>query len=807
MKNIKPRIDDTIYDTVRWIHRNRIKVLVINFVLIAFFGFQLTKITINTSTESYLDDDHPIFEDYRALIDQYGRGKQDLVVAVKGPDVFTIDFVTRLKRLHEAIEENVPYVVEVNSIVNARHVDSDADMLIVEKFFETWPSTQAELDLIRQRAIDNPLLVDTLYAKDFQFATILVETEGYKTSYELPVDLFEGFDAESGKAAPEKAFLTSHETAEIVTKAYEITREYCAEDFKIYISGSRAVNHYVSTAIMDDMDKFLGLSILMISIVLLLVFRTLIGVLLPLMVGLFALLSTIGMMVLFNEPLKLPSQILPSFLVAIGVSYVVHILTLYYQNNDKGLTKEEAIANAFRHSGLAIILTGVTTACGLLSFLTADLEPVKAFGFFASSGVLFALYYTCVMVPCVVSLLPTAYYRKKRRAERPKLINLVLMAIARFAVRRPYPVLAVALLLTAFSIAGITNIRFGHDVIRWMPEDSAIRKGTETIDEAISGSNILHVMLDFHGKDSLYAPDILQQLEDSRIILENLVVGPVWVGKAWSITALIKEINKALNDNDPAHYDIPSTREAIAQQLLLFENSGAGDLRDYTDRQYSKARVLVKVPYLDAVYYDAIISEIKDHFKTRFPDADVAISGIFKIYVQIFSSTIITMARSYLFTIITISCLLFVFLGGRYGLLSLFPNFFPIIFALGVMGWLDLPMNFSTMMVASIAIGLAVDDNIHFFHIFKKNMEVEQDVSVAIQKTFETTGRAIFLTTVILSLGFIVFLAATLNNFHDFGLLTVIAIITALLADLFIAPALLVVSRKNTGSISYNESS
>lgn len=107
-------------------------------------------------------------------------------------------------------------------------------------------------------------------------------------------------------------------------------------------------------------------------------------------------------------------------------------------------------------------------------------------------------------------------------------------------------------------------------------------------------------------------------------------------------------------------------------------------------------------------------------------------------------------------------------------------------------------MNFSTMMVASIAIGLAVDDNIHFFHTFKKYMAIEQNVSVAVQKTFETTGRAILLTSIVLSLGFIVFLSATLNNFHDFGLLTAIAIIMALLSDLFIAPALLAVSHNNT---------
>jgi len=797
MRRIRPHIDEALYRTTGWIHQNRIKVLIFNLALIAFLGFQLTKITVNASVTSYLDDDHPIFEDYRELIDQYGRGMQDLIIAVKGPDILSVDFVNRLKNLHDELEEKLPYTVDVNSLANTRHIDSESDMLVLEKLFDQWPVTQEQLNDIRLQLAANPLLSGTLYSENFQFATILVETEEYRRTYDPQADLFEGFNENSDPGEVEKAFLTSGEAAEIVTAAYDITRNYCSDDFEIHISGSRAVSHYVSTAITNDMLKFLALSVLIISTALYLIFRSFIGVLMPLIVGLSALLSTIGVMVLLDEPLKLPSQILPSFLIAIGVSYVVHILSLFYHCADEGQPKEEAVANAFKHSGLAIVLTGFTTACGLLSFLTAELAPVKAFGFFASIGVLFTLYYTWVMVPSIVSCMPASLYRLEKGAGISGIINRILIVIARFSVGRPYTILAGALIITAFSIAGITNIRFGHDVIRWMPEESLIRKGTETIDNAIDGSSILHVMLDFQRKDRLHSPAILQQIYDSKSTIENLTAGPVWVGKTWSITQLIKESNKALHEGNPEHYRIPGNREAIAQQLLLFENSRPDDLSNYTDRQYSKARILVKVPFLDAVYYDEMITEIGEHFETRFPDAEIAISGIFKIYVQIFSSTIVSMARSYLFSFATISFLLFLFLGRRYGFLSLFPNFFPIVFTLGLMGWLDMPMNITTIMVASIAIGLAVDDNIHFFHIFKKNMEIEQNISTAIQKTFETTGRAIVMTTIVLSLGSMVFLAATLNNFHDFGLLFAVAIVMALLADLFIAPALLVISRKN----------
>ena len=170
-------------------------------------------------------------------------------------------------------------------------------------------------------------------------------------------------------------------------KLYKITRKYDAPDFAIYISGSRAVNHYISTAFMHDINLFFGLSNFIVIIILSVMFKRVTGVIFPLVVSTLSLLSVFGLMVYFKEPLTLPSQILPVFLIAVGVGYVIHILSIFYQHYDKNGNKEEAIAFAFSHSGLAIILTAATTACGLLSFMTADLAPVKKFGIYASAGV------------------------------------------------------------------------------------------------------------------------------------------------------------------------------------------------------------------------------------------------------------------------------------------------------------------------------------------------------------------------------------------------------------------------------------
>lgn len=803
MTEIKDYIDNFLARSARLFYRNSIKTLIVMILLTSVFGANLLQLTINTATEGYLDKNHPELVNFREFIDQFGRGTQDVCIAVKAPDIFNLQFLSKLKSLHDEIEKSVPQLVNILSLINARNIRTESENLIVEELFETWPQAEEELIQLKKRAINNPLYINTLFSEDMTHATILIETKGFKESGgRKQADVFDGFESNMNsnpgkKEKPlEKEFTTSSDSCKIITSVYKIIKKYDAPGFEIYLSGSRAVNHYVSTALMNDMNLFFGLSIFLVIIILSIMFKRATGVVFPLLVASLSLLSTFGLMVFCKEPLTLPSQILPAFLIAVGVGYVIHILSIFFRNYDEQGDKEKAIAFAFRHSGLAIVLTGVTTSAGLLSFISAELAPVKGFGIFAASGVLFALIYTMILIPSLIALIPIKQKQSSGGINKNQPINRLLSTIADFTIHHPYLILCFSALVILFSVAGILNIRLGHDIIRWMPEDSVLRRGTEKIDQALHGSNILHVVLDFKQKDSLMEPALLNKLDESKDILEKLTVGPVYVGKAWSIASIVKEINQALHDGQEAYYTIPQDKNLIAQEFLLFENSGSDDLADYTDKQFKKAHFFLKLPYLDAVYYGKFFEKVRQHFENMFPDTKIVLTGIFKIYIQTFASTLISMTRSYLFSMISISILMLLFLGMRYGLLSLIPNLFPIIFSLGLMGWLNLPMNFSTMMMACIAIGLAVDDTIHFMNTFRKYYEKIGDVERAIHMTFQTTGRAVLMTSIVLTLGFMVFMMATLSNFFDFGLLTAVAIFMALLSDFFITPSILLIWKK-----------
>ena len=236
----------------------------------------------------------------------------------------------------------------------------------------------------------------------------------------------------------------------------------------------------------------------------------------------------------------------------------------------------------------------------------------------------------------------------------------------------------------------------------------------------------------------------------------------------------------------------------VAQEFLLFENSGSDDLEDFVDSQFSKARFMIKVPFEDAYHAGIFIEQVNEHFERFFPEAEVTLTGMIGLLSRTITAAIHSMAKSYAIALVVITVLMILLIGRfRIGLLSMIPNLTPILLMLGVIGFFDLPMDLFTMMVASIAIGLAVDETIHFMHNFRRYYEHSGDPVKAVHDTLQTTGRAMLVTTVVLSIGFFIFGFATMSNVRNFGILTGFTIVMALLADYFLAPALMVlVNRK-----------
>ncbi len=803
MRAIRNRIEKGFEQFARVIYRHRIKTLLVILVITAAIISQIPKITVDTSMEGFLHEEDPAMLTYNAFRDQFGRDEM-VIVALQPADVFDLQFLKTLKRLHRDLEEKVPYVDDITSLINARNTRGDEDELIVEDLLEAWPQNAEDLAILKKRVLANPLYQNMVVSADGRFTTLVIRTHSHSGAGQ-DTDLMEGFgdDNPDGPALaeppPQKAaYLTEQENSAVVETVKEVVAGYRSGDLPIWVAGSPVVTHFLKQSMMKDVRTFLLLATAVVGIVLFAMFRRLTGVLLPLLVVFLSLLDTIGLMALSGVAIKVPTQILPSFLLAVGVGTAVHILAIFYQHYEKSADKEASIAYAMGHSGLAVVMTNITTASGLVSFSTAELAPVADLGVFAGIGVILAFIYTLFLLPALLALMPISPRESKVGKVRQTAMDRLLTAVGNFSTGHAKAILAGSMLVMLVSGAAITTIRFSHHPLSWFPEDNEIRMATKNIDRELKGSITLEVVIDTGKVNGLYDPVLLSRMESAATHVEALEHGKIFVGKAWSVTTILKEINQALNENRPAFYRIPGDPRLVAQEFLLFANSGSDDLEDFVDSQFSKARFMVKVPFEDAYHSGIFIEEVNDYFKRSFPEATVTLTGMMGLLSRTIAAAIHSMAKSYAAALAVITVLMVLLIGRiRIGLLSMVPNLAPILLMLGVIGIFNLPMDLFTMMVASIAIGLAVDDTIHFMHNFRRYYDQSGDPVAAVHETLQTTGRAMLVTTLVLSAGFFIFAFATMSNVRNFGMLTGFTIVMALLSDYLLAPALMVlVNRK-----------
>jgi len=806
---MKQKIEQQFASLTRQIIKHRFSVLIAVLVITVALATQIAKLTIDTSNEGFLRADDPILINYNKFRDQFGRDEM-LVLAIQSKNIFSLPFLTQLNALHRELEDNVPHIDDITSLINVRNTRGQGDTLLTDDLLKTIPQTPHALADLKKRVLANPLYRNQLISEDGTFTTIVLKSNTYSDVSDGSDEL-SGFDDTTDTSALEKesepAYLTDQENAEMVKTAGDIARKYDQPDFRIRMAGSPVVMHVIKQFVMKDMKRFLRLAVLIIGVCLFLMFRRVSAVLLPLLIVALSLLSTLGLMAVSGVMFKTPTSILPSFLLAVGVGAAVHVLSLVFQELRHGASREDAVVHAFEHSGLAIVMTSLTTAAGLASFMSAKIAPIADLGLFSAVGVMLSLFYTIVLLPALLAILPIKAQTDSDGSKRTR-IDALLDGLADFATGRPGLIVSGAVLVSLFTLFGAAQLRFSHNPLNWLPEDSDVRLATETIDTNLKGSVALEVILDTGRKNGLYDRNILVALDRLGAELEQFRQDELFVGKVIDITTVIKEIHRALNENRPEFYRIPENAKLIPQEFLLFENSGSDDLEDVTDSDFQTARITIKVPWRDALTYVPFMHGIETQFKEAFAAGDtgnhkvvITITGIMSLFGRILYAAIYSAGQSYMIAFAVITLMMIMLIGSlRIGLISMLPNLGPVIAVMGIMGWASIPLDMFTMLIASIAIGLAVDDTVHFMYHFRRYFDRSGDVKDAVHRTFHTSGRAMLTTSIVLSLGFFIFMFASMNNLFYFGLLTGLAIVFALAADLLLSPALMALMYRKTAN-------
>ena len=377
MKNIVSKIENQFEQLGYFVFAQRWKVILMALVLFGVLASQVPHIVIDTSNEAFLEPDDPILTQYDAFRDQFGRDEV-VVVAIQPKDVFERQFLERLKAFHDDLESEVPYLDEVISLVNVTSIKGEEEELLVEELLEDWPEDEEGIAALKKDVLSNKFYKNLLISEDGTFTTVIIRSNAFTGEDTLTEDSEFGedmFEDEGGSDSAENSEVTTldeipeeriteQQNTEFTAAIESIVRRYTTPDFPTNVAGSPVMTGVLKDEMMSNIPRFTLMALGLIGILLLLLFRTPVGVFLPLLTVIMSLISAIGLMAVSGTPFTVVTQILPSLLLAVGVGYSVHLLTIYYHHLQRNGDKEKAIVFALGHSGLAILMTSLTTAGG-----------------------------------------------------------------------------------------------------------------------------------------------------------------------------------------------------------------------------------------------------------------------------------------------------------------------------------------------------------------------------------------------------------------------------------------------------------
>jgi len=787
-----------------FISQNPFKVILVVLLLLAAPIAHVPQIKMDTSTEGFMHPEDPVLIAYNKFRAQFGRDER-IVLAIKSDNIFTIDFLKTLRDLHEEVEEKVPYLDDVTSLYNVRNTRGEGDKLITDDLLEPMPSTQKEADAIKKQAMASHFYKDLLLSEDATMTTMVIETDAYSHEGEKEVSDEDAFDEGFSDASTDtigdtvtdsvqsRKFLTDDENRELLKVLHTIVEKYRAKGLEIYVAGSPAVNNALKAQMQADMQKFTRVTFLIIIVFLFIMFRRISAVVYPLIVIILSLLATVGTMAWAGTAFKLPTQIVPSLLLAVSVGATVHILSIFFDRFNKTGDKKNALIYTLKHSGLAIAMTSVTTAIGVGSFSGSEVAPIADLGTYASLGVMISLFLTLTLLPALLSITKLKQKAQKGMGKFDELMGI----LALFPIKYYKGILIGSAVLVMVALFAASKIELSHNPLYWFQPENENRVSTEVIDKKMNGTVTIEAVVDTGVENGWNNPERLKKLNAMSAKLEKYVDEYTHIGKVVSLATIVKETNRALHENREKFYTIPDDANLVSQELLLFENSGSDDLEDVVDSQFSQARITIKLPWTDAVKAVKVLSYVKAEVAKTFPEEKVVTTGMIPLLINTFANAISSSVTSYMIAFVLITLMMIFILGSiPMGLLSMIPNLTPIILGLLIMAIKPIPLDMFTLLIGSIAIGLAVDDTIHFLHNFRRYYLESGDSAKAIQMTFLTTGKAMVITTIVLALGFYSYMMAQMISVQNFGLLTGTVIVFALLADLLLAPALMMVVAK-----------
>ena len=713
------------------------------------------RLEIDMSTNRLLpeDDEDKLFYDFVRKV--FGSD-ETLLVALHAQDIFTEENLTRVSRLTTRLED-VEGVHHVVSLTNALNIRGTEDSLDIRPLVSEIPEDPEELARIRAEALENPL-----------YSGSLISTDGRTTS--LLVYFLDFSDRE---------FIERGIDEQIQTIALEE-----AGDAEVWLSGGPHLKVAQIQTQLRGLTRMLPLILGVLGLVLAFSFRTIRGVVLPLITIVMSLVWSMGAAAMIGRPLNLVTILIPPLLLILGLSYSVHVVSQFYDTlrERPGDTSAEATHRALRLVWLPVALTGFTTAAGFLALALSPMGAIREFGVLSVVGVLLTVLASLTAPPALLSVMRKP--RRIREVSGDGPFERFVARVAQFDLERRRTIFLAAAAVFVVSVGALPFIKIGSNSIENFPRESSVRTDFEAINRHLGGANSFNVVLQGAEPDTFIEPVNLRAVEE----LQQWLVMQPEIGGTTSVVDYLKLINRGFHDNDPAYLAVPDSKRA-AGRLLFFGSSD--DLDGFVDRTYRLANLTVRANIVDHELFRGLIERIEDRLADLEPMLSGKVTGNPVLLNRLSDDIVKGQAYSLVGALVLIYVILFLmFLDYRTGLIALVPNILPVVVYFGALGLTGVTLNFATSLIAPMALGIAIDDTIHYFTRFNHDAKRFADERRGTISALRAVGRPVTYTSIAICTGFLVLMTSELRNQVQLGALGAFTLGFAWFVDFTLTPAL-----------------
>ncbi len=754
------------------------------FLAIVFTGIGivgLRHLEPHSSRESWFEDSEQIEINTKKFESQFGSN-DNIVVLIKSKDVFNPKVLKMMKRLGNELLDSIPYANEITSLVDMEiSVGTEDGIQVVNPFANGIPDDPAELERIRKLVLSRQALANKIVSDDCTETILMLSLN------EFP---------------PEKVW--SKETNldpiyQVGEVAMRVIQRYKGDDYTLNPAGLPYTETEERDFFQPEMGKRIGIIFVSMLLLLIVMVRSFRGVIAPIFTIFVAGASVFGFMGWLGIGYDQNMVMLPALLLmALSVAYSIHLINAFKRFFRETGNRKQATILAVEETGWPLLFTAITTIGSVVSFATVGIPVITWVGL-SCGVVVFANYlFVIVLLPIVLSFGKNKA-PEKVAVKKHLLLDRFLLSMGKWVVRSKKSILAIYVLIVIVLVPALFKVYVDIDIFVSMGRKVPyINRVYEMANSQLGSYLSYNVSIDFKEEGAIKSPKVLKNLD---VLIDS--IGQFELTKkvknnssVFSVLDIIKEMNQTLHGDDVKFHKIPDSREEIAQILLLYEMSGGTKSFNWIDEEYSMMRLQVPMYNFQAKEIVKELNDVRKISKRLFPNATTTIVGSAVQFSEIGLKVVAGELKSVLLSIMIISILLIlVFASIKTGLIGLIPNLAPILVIGAYSGYFDIPLNMMTMTIVPMMLGIAVDDTIHFINSIKYEFEKCGNYKQATLTSFATVGRSLLMTTIVLAVSFATYMFSPVKMVSDMGLLTSIGLLSALVTDFLITPALMVMTK------------